>query len=225
MIYQSILTEAAEKSKAQEARALAIEKQRRQELHEMAREMDLKMDRRRKRNERVLTWDSVRPTIEEMKGQGSSDAEIAKGLCDQGFSTCRREVYRYTVDNGLPVKPENGTKFRKIDPFRDYVIEQRKKGAQLKDIANHLSENGVSVNLTYLSKYIKKESGNEIDGRLTTSVVLAEHHQFIQELVNHGLTYDQIFIKLKNKGALVPQYSIGRYCRKEGIKKNDRLSA
>lgn len=158
MIFESILTEAAEKARAQEARTLAIENQRRQELHEMAREVDLAMDRRRQRKNRALTWDYFRPLIEKMKLAGASDVEIAEELCQQGFSTSRREVYKYTANNGLRTKSQKTLRPSKMDPHIDLVKEMHEAKKSLTQISAALRNRGVDITHGSVANFIKSRN-------------------------------------------------------------------
>lgn len=155
MIFESILTEAAEKTKAKEAHSLAVEEQRRQELHEMAAEIDLAMDRRRGRKARVLTWDYFRPLIEELKGKGASDNEVAKELCEQGFSTSLREVYAYRVKNGIQdyikeIKPS------KFDDHTELIVQMRSESKSFYQIRLALQRQGFAASTGGIANFVQR---------------------------------------------------------------------
>lgn len=111
MIFESILTEAAEKSKAQEARALAIEKQRHEELYG------------------DVGQRKVFPKVPQQKSGKKGRAGI------------------------------KGASY--LNPRREYIMSEHKKGTKTKFIAECLGEKGVRVGPKYLSYYIWKEKQNE----------------------------------------------------------------
>ena len=62
--FEHVLQVAAVRAQAQEQNAKQVKERRSAELQRMAAEIDAEMDRRRKRKERVLTWDWAKPIIE-----------------------------------------------------------------------------------------------------------------------------------------------------------------
>ena len=90
-----------------------------------------------------------------MTADGVSDALIAKELSDQGFITCRREVYRYKVDHGLRIKSEPKPRPSKLDPYTDYICDLKEQGKSLSQIAVALRVKGVSITPVGVSKFIE----------------------------------------------------------------------
>jgi hypothetical protein len=152
--FEHVLQVAAVRAQAQEQNAKQVKERRSAELQQMAAQMDAELDRRRKRKERVLTWDWAKPIIEQMTADGISDALIAKELSDQGFITCRREVYRFKVDHGLRIKSEPKPRPSKLDPYVDLILELKNEGKSLNQIAIALRTK-VTVTPSGIGDFIK----------------------------------------------------------------------
>ncbi len=107
-----------------------------------------------------------------------------------------------------------------LDPHRDLIIAERKKGSKLAVIAEKLDKLGVCVTLTHLSQYCIKHTGETYGrNRWSGGSQLDPYKDFLVQSLAEGKSYPEMARDLEMvHGLTIWPQSIGLYIRKKGLK-------